>query len=963
MLSIAKINAASNQSASGGKGYLHYLGEPSTRARSDFVDYARGGDREAPPPFWACKGAALLGLDAIAESEHVERLAKGFHPVTGAPLVKGAGDAHVMGLDMTFSAPKDFSAVFAGADDPAREALLEVLRDSAKSALDYAEQAAITRHGHAGRVKQKAEAAIAACYTHFASRALDPQLHVHAFMFNVGKRQGAEEWSALEHRPQFDRKMSTGILFRVELAHRLKGLGFDVQAAGPYFTISGVTDKQREALSKRSLEIAERMQAVGLDLGDSAGREVAALNSRAAKSEPPLPELLARFTRQAAELGITPSSVAAMRAVPAAAAEPFAVDCADILATLMMSDSVATAQDALCLICEKAMGRLSATECLAELSRFMASEQVVCLGATEQLTEVFTSRATKNLEALINERARAAGHDTRHRVLPALVDRQFDALEAELRAKLGVPVSLDQQRKAALHVACSTGAIAFVEGWAGTGKTTMLKATGAAYRDSGLKVIGCCQSAAASLNLSRETCIPSRTIASLLLSLREGRAKLDASTVLVLDEAGMIGSADFALLQERVVGAGAKLVCVGDPKQLQPIGAGGIFASLMREHGKAEISAIQRQRTDFAPLLDWLDARAKGRSGGVSPEQAKALRLVPEDRRMEAMEAVCSKDPKLGRAFARWRARFDHEWMREVVEQFAKGDALPALQTLDTRGRLKFVSGLDQTIDALVDAWVSDKTPIERKAIIAGTRAEVREVNARVRARQVAAGSVRDIEGCDIEIVDREENREVKRFAPGDRVVFTQNERVLGVVNGATGAIKRIDPRGHGPMLMVELDEVNERGARQVSIPASFARFDLAWASTNHRSQGRTFDAAYVLANPAMSDREWTYVAASRSRFATTMFVNASALGLVNPESHACAGPKKRRADAMEALAKRMKRSRAKGTTLDYESARTASSQPSFEGAGPANIGISVIEAFVSRVRAAARSKQWLAAR
>ncbi|MES2242124.1 MAG: MobF family relaxase [Pseudomonadota bacterium] len=959
MLSITKIVATSAQTRSkSGKGYLHYLGEPTKRQRGDFDDYARGnGQAEGPPPFWACKGPALLGLDGVAEAEHVERLAKGFHPVTGLPLVKKAGDGHVMGLDMTFSAPKDFSAVFAGADDATRDALLDILRDSAKSALDYAEEAAITRHGHAGRVKQKAEAAIAACYTHFASRALDPQLHVHAFMFNVGKRQDVQEWSALEHRPQFDRKMSTGILFRVELAHRLKGLGFDVQASGPYFSIAGVTDKQRDALSKRSQEIAERMQAAGLDLGDSAGREVAALNSRAAKSEPPLPELLAKFTRQATELGITPESVAAMRGMALPAPEPFAVDCAEILGSLMESDSVATAQDALCMICERAMGRLSASECLAELSRFLAFDQVVCLGVTEQLTEVLTSRATKELEARINERARAAGLDARHRVAAVLLDRQFDALEGELRAKLGVPVSLDQQRKAALHVASGTGAIAFVEGWAGTGKTTMLKATGAAFRDSGFKVIGCCQSAAASLNLSRETGIPSRTIASLLLSLREGRAKLDAKTVLVLDEAGMVGSADFALLQERVVDAGAKLVCVGDPKQLQPIGAGGIFASLMREHGKAEISAIQRQRTDFAPLLDWLDARAKGRAGGVSTEQANALRLVPEDLRMEAIEAVCSKDPKLGRAFAKWRARFDHEWMREVVEQFAKGDALTALQALDARGRLKLVAGLDQTIGALVEAWASDKTPIESKAIIAGTRAEVREVNARVRSRMVEAGVVIDAMGCEIEIVDRDENREVKRFAQGDRVVFTQNERVLGVVNGATGALRRIEQRGSGPLMLVELDQVNERGERQVSIPASFARFDLAWASTAHRSQGMTTSAAYVLANPAMSDREWTYVAASRSRFATTMFVNASALGLVNPESHAGAGPKKRRGDAIEALAKRMKRSRAKGTTLDY------GSEPAGAMPASAKIGIGVLEAFVGRMRAAALSRQWLAVR
>src|SRR5690606_24122847 len=119
------------------------------------------------------------------------------------------------------------------------------------------------------------------------------------------------------------------------------------------------------------------------------------------------------------------------------------------------------------------------------------------------------------------------------------------------------------------------------------------------------------------------------------------------------------------------------------------------------------------------------------------------------------------------RAFARWRSRFDHEWMREVVEQFATGKADEALATLDARGRLKLAKTLDAVMDGLVDAWEVDKTPVEAKAMIAGTRAEVRELNARARARLVAAGRVLDELGADIEIIDRDENRETKRFAPG----------------------------------------------------------------------------------------------------------------------------------------------------------------------------------------------------
>jgi conjugative relaxase-like TrwC/TraI family protein len=944
MLSIAKINAAANQSASGGKGYLHYLGEPSNRQRTDFDDYARGGGQEGPPPFWACKGAAALGLDAIAEAEQVERLARGFHPLTGAPLVKGAGDEHVMGLDMTFSAPKDFSAVFAGADSLTRDALLEALHASAKAALDFAEEAALTRHGQAGRIKQKAEAAIAACYTHFASRALDPQLHVHAFMFNAGKRVGSDEWSALEHRPQFERKLATGILFRVELGHRLRGLGFDVQASGPYFAIAGISDEQREALSKRSKEIAERLQAAGLDFGDAASREVAALNSRQAKSEPPLPELLARFTEQAAELGITPQTVASMRS-GVAQANQAAIDPEEILAALMESQSVATSQEALCLICERGMGALSAAECLAELRRFLSHEQVVHLGATEQLTEVFTAKATQQKEALVSGVVSDGAKDRSHRASALLVDAEFDRLEADLRRKLGVPVSLEQQRAAALHVACETGRHAFVEGWAGTGKTTMLRALASAYKAGGFEVFGCCQSAAATRNLARETGIPSRTLASLLLAMRAGKAQIGPKTILVLDEAGMVGSSDFALLQAEAMKAGAKLVAVGDPKQLQPIAAGGIFASLMKLHGRAEISNIQRQRTDLLPLHDWLEERARKPGSALTLTQARALREVPEEQRIEAMEALCSKDAKLAKAFARWRARFDHEWMRGVVESFAKGEALPALRELDARNRLRFAVGLEPALEDLVSAWDADKTPIERKAIVAGTRAEVRELNDRARQRLVAAGQVRDELGCEIEIIDRDENRETKRFAPGDRVVFTQNTRELGVVNGATGRVLAVDATAFDPRLHVELDDANERDETRVTIPASFGRFDLAYCLTNHKAQGRTFDSAHVLANPAMSDREWTYVAASRSRFATTLYVNAAALGLADPERHGQRGPRANRSRAIEALGKRMARSRAKGTSLDYE----RPGAPTAPAPGLGELARDTVSAFLAR--------------
>jgi len=920
MLSIAKINSAANQIASGsqGQGYLHYLGGTTTRNRGDFDDYARGEQIEGPPPFWACKGSALLGLDSLAEAEQVERLARGFHPVTGEPLVKGAGDTHVMGLDLTFSAPKDFSAVFAGADASTKAALIECLHASAKAALGYAESASVSRHGHGGLEKQSIEAGVAACYTHFASRALDPQLHVHAFLFNAGKRKFSEEWSAVEQRPMFERKMATGILFRAELASRLAGLGFAITPTGPYFAIEGITDEQREALSQRSREIAQYMQENAVEGLDAAARDLAAVNTRNGKAEPPLAELLGQFERRAGELGITPEAVAQMRQGAAGLAAEFALDHAGLLEELLSDKSCATAHQALELICEKAMGKWSAQRCLQELDAFLRHEQVARLGYTEMLAEVFTSRATKELEEAVSQRVETGKGSTKHRLAQRSIDSHFDQLEAELRAKLGVGVSLAQQRKAALHIACETGDHAFVEGWAGTGKTTMLKAVGESYKGAGMRLQGCCQSAAASQNLSRETGIPSRTIASLLLSLQEGKATLDAKTVVILDEAGMVGSREFEILQRHVVDAGAKLVCVGDSKQLQPIEAGGIFRSIMDLHGKAEISNIQRQRTDFEPLFDWLAKQAQKPGSPIGPEHVEALRLVPEDARHQAVSDLCQSSPKTAQAFERWQARFDYSWLREAVEHFAKGEAAEALGLLEAKKRLKMLPSADQAMDALVEAWDSDKTKLDRKAMIAGTRLEVASLNAKAREILVERGLVADALGIDATIIHRDETTDDKRFAPGDRIVFTMNDRTLGVANGVAGSIESINARMFEPTMVVRLDDPNERGERLVEIPLSFGRFDHAYCLTNHKSQGRTFDSAYVLANPSMADREWTYVAASRSRFATTLFVNASALGLAKAEGHGRERSKASRTEAIAALASRMGRSGAKGTTLDF---------------------------------------------
>ncbi|MGO6747610.1 Ti-type conjugative transfer relaxase TraA [Rhizobium ruizarguesonis] len=153
----------------------------------------------------------------------------------------------------------------------------------------------------------------------------------------------------------------------------------------------------------------------------------------------------------------------------------------------------------------------------------------------------------------------------------------------------------DEQRTAIEHIA-GPERIAAVVGRAGAGKTTMMKAAREAWELSGYRVVGGALAGKAAEGLETEAGIQSRTLASWELRWTRGRDTLDAKTVFIMDEASMVASRQMAGFVEAVVRAGAKLVLIGDPEQLQPIEAGAPFRAIADRIGYAELETIYRQR-------------------------------------------------------------------------------------------------------------------------------------------------------------------------------------------------------------------------------------------------------------------------------------------------------------------------------------------------------------------------------
>ncbi len=393
---------------------------------------------------------------------------------------------------------------------------------------------------------------------------------------------------------------------------------------------------------------------------------------------------------------------------------------------------------------------------------------------------------------------------------------------------------LSDEQVAAVHHVTGSGAFAAVVGYAGAGKSTMLAAARIAWESAGYRVVGAALAGKAAEGLQVSSGIAARTLASWEASWSAVKDKLGPKDVLVVDEAGMIGSRQLARVVEAAHVAGAKLVLVGDHEQLQAIGAGAPFRAIVEHIGVATLQDIRRQ----------------------------------------------------------W-----HDWQRSASVAFARHATAAALQAYAAKDAVRHWIDRDKALDGLVRDYVDDlaKNPGASRVALAHRRIDVHAINLRLRearktAGQLTDGKIRD----DVTITTRDGVRE---FAPGDRFVFLENNRDMGVKNGMLGPVRAVSAERIDVQLYATGSSSEPRTV-QVNTSA-YNAFDHGYALTIHKTQGATVDPAFVFASGTM-DRHLTYVAMTRHREAATLCVDRQEFA-----NHA-------------ALVKRLGRYGSKETTLDY---------------------------------------------
>ncbi|MBD9490455.1 Ti-type conjugative transfer relaxase TraA [Ensifer sp. ENS11] len=456
----------------------------------------------------------------------------------------------------------------------------------------------------------------------------------------------------------------------------------------------------------------------------------------------------------------------------------------------------------------------------------MASPALVELKAeTERELARYSTREMIEIERAMAASAERMGQSLRHGVDRQHVDQalrvQDDAIRTRTVASLSGKVErgemlltdreraiersgLSQEQSVAVQYITGSEQIAAVIGFAGAGKSTMLAAARDAWERQGYRVHGAALAGKAAEGLEESSGIASRTLASWEYGWQSGRGQLGKGDVLVIDEAGMVGSRQLANFVAESEARGAKLVLVGDHEQLQAIGAGSPFRAIAERVGAVELSEIRRQ---------------------------------------------------------------NESWQREASIAFATHRTGEGLAIYADRGAVQFCDNRDEARAALVRDYLSDldERSSGSRIALAHRRVDVRAINADVRLSLQERGRLargEDEQGGLGREVIYQTNDGKRSFAPSDRIVLLENNRDLGVKNGMLGTVEAVEPDA----LQIRLDGGGQNNARTVSIPVkSYQSFDHGYATTIHKSQGATVDRAFVLASTTM-DRHLTYVAMTRHR-------------------------------------------------------------------------------------------------
>jgi len=557
--------------------------------------YASRGET---PLAWGGSGAADLGLGGSVSGHDYDAVfgpGGAVDPASGAPLVA----AKRPGLELVVAAHKSVAllGVVGRADD-----MHAILDAETAATLAYLDAWMTARGGRRGRAQTRTptHGLIWARTRHATSRAGDPEPHDHVLIANACRMaDGGGGWKALDTAALRDLLHAATAAGRMASAAKAVSLGYAIEPDdGPsgrlgHWRIAGMPERACELFSKRSAEITAAVESKGFATYQA--RQTAARDTRKAKRHAPPDDLLAGWRAELAAVGFTPAGVLAdIDAAGAAGRRMVPARLSDRQLSALVAYSLGPAGR---LAERKVFTRSDVVVAVAplifgahpgELGRAVDAvcahpDAVSLIGVAAARERAYAPACVLAVETAIAVKVATQSQRTDFAALaPAVVEVAIASKQAALGGR-----SLTAGQVAMITGVCTSGrGVELVLGVAGSGKTTAIDVVRVGFEAAGYRVIGTSISGQATRTLGAEAQIAeSRTTASLLWRLDHGQLALNARSVIIADEAGLADDPSVLRLLAAAETAGAKVVMVGDHRQLGAVGPGGSLEALVGRHG------------------------------------------------------------------------------------------------------------------------------------------------------------------------------------------------------------------------------------------------------------------------------------------------------------------------------------------------------------------------------------------
>lgn len=858
--------------------------------------YAEGG---LSPSEWQGQGAEALGLTGEVDREQFRDLLDGRIGDQQLGTVRDGQLEHRPGWDVTLSAPKSVSIMAEVAGD---RRLIAAHGEAVKTALAHIEtHMAATRVRDGGTVTRAATAnLVIASFQHGTSRAQDPQLHTHNVIMNATRHEDGT-WRSLEPRAIYQLQKQIGAIYRQELALKVRELGYEIEPSkDSTFEIKGMSAEVVAAFSTRSAEIEAALGERGTtrDTASAAEKQIAALDTRQAKVASDHASLVADWRKTASATGFGPEARLAMvgRAEAIAANKDHRAsiemqgDMAAIRAVAHAADKLGERQSVFsaAALQEEAgrigLGKVGYAQIGAAIATATKQGELIdrtFLDRRGAQFAGFTTRHAVETEAKML-RTEAEGRNMLAPIASPLAAAKAVAVASVQAERAGFGWNADQ-RQATEQLLTGRNRITALEGYAGTAKTTTVLATFAREAEArGVPVVALAPTASAAMVLGKALGTRGDTVARHLLSPE--RAHPGQPTAWIVDEASLLSARDTARLLDLAEKHNARVILVGDVKQLGSVEAGAAFAQLQGAGMEtAKLGEIVRQTNAAAKaaVLASIEGDAEKALAALDRGGGQIVENVDRADRFAAIAQQYAQLDKISRV------------RTLVIEPSREGrDAL----TADIRSALTrsgALTGPAVTIQSLVNkgltrAEARDPMSFDKGDVVRFTRDYADKGVARGEAYRVesinsakSAITLKSEDGREVDWRLRQWGAgKVQAFAAqplelktGDSIRFTRNDREAGRINGGRGEVTAIDEQTRTATIR------NARGQTQ-TLRLDTARdqhIAHAYVETAFAAQGRTADHVIIHADSRATnlvDQKSFYVGISRAKETATIFTN-----------------------------------------------------------------------------------------